>query len=595
MVSTRAEQAGDGFTRVLRDAGVNAMAMPTISIGPPQNPRPLAEALARLASTRWIVFTSAEAVAATCGHAAWADAWRSLPERPRIAAVGPATAARVRAFGLPCDLVPERSSGRGLAAALATCDGSLAGAHVLWPRSDIAGRELPEALTAAGAVVIEPEAYRTSTVQPNALGTFTAMLEAGSVEAVAFFSPSAVTGLARALDQNSGGALARLAGRTEVASIGPSTSAALEALGAPVTIEAETRTGLGARDRHPAEAREARGRGVSFPVHRPRRLRRSDALRGLVRETRLSPQQLIAPLFVCEGEGVRREIGSMPGCFHLSVDALVEECRTLAGLGVAGVILFGIPDAKHPDGRAASDPAGPVARGLAAVRAAVPALSLWADVCLCEYTDHGHCGPIATAADGLVEVDNDATLPLLAAAGVVYANAGADVVAPSDMMDGRVGVIRSALDAAGRTDVVIVSYAAKYASGFYGPFREAAGSAPSFGDRRGYQMDPGNALEALREVGGRSRRGRRHRDGEAGTRIPRHRLARERAFRRAGGRVQRIGRVCDGEGRWRAGLARRAARHAGVAALHPARGRRHHPDLLRERGCAVARVDTTAR
>jgi porphobilinogen synthase len=239
---------------------------------------------------------------------------------------------------------------------------------------------------------------------------------------------------------------------------------------------------------------------VSFPVHRPRRLRRSDALRGLVRETRLSPQQLIAPLFVCEGERVRREIGSMPGCFHLSVDALVEECRTLAGLGVAGVILFGIPDAKHPDGHAASDPAGPVARGLAAVRAAVPALSLWADVCLCEYTDHGHCGPIATAADGLVEVDNDATLPLLSAAARVYAEAGADVVAPSDMMDGRVGAIRSALDSAGRTDVVIVSYAAKYASGFYGPFREAAGSAPSFGDRRGYQMDPGNALEALREV-----------------------------------------------------------------------------------------------
>ena len=239
---------------------------------------------------------------------------------------------------------------------------------------------------------------------------------------------------------------------------------------------------------------------MSYPVHRPRRLRRSDALRGLVRETRLSPQQLIAPLFVCEGEGVRREIGSMPGCFHLSVDALVDECRTLAGLGVAGVILFGIPEAKHPDGHAASDPAGPVARGLAAVRAAAPTLSLWADVCLCEYTDHGHCGPVATAADGLVEVDNDATLPLLSAAARVYAEAGADVVAPSDMMDGRVGAIRSALDSAGRTDVVIVSYAAKYASGFYGPFREAAGSAPSFGDRRGYQMDPGNALEALREV-----------------------------------------------------------------------------------------------
>jgi porphobilinogen synthase len=239
---------------------------------------------------------------------------------------------------------------------------------------------------------------------------------------------------------------------------------------------------------------------MSYPIHRPRRLRRSDVMRRLVRETRLSPEQLIAPLFVTEGEGVRREIPAMPGCRQMSVDALVDECRALASLGVSGVILFGIPDEKHPDGRGAADPAGPVPRGLAAVRAAVPGLSLWADVCLCEYTDHGHCGPIGTAPDGLTEVDNDATLPLLASAALAYAEAGADVVAPSDMMDGRVGAIRHALDRAGRTDVVIVSYAAKYASGFYGPFREAAGSAPSFGDRRGYQMDPANALEALREV-----------------------------------------------------------------------------------------------
>ena len=239
---------------------------------------------------------------------------------------------------------------------------------------------------------------------------------------------------------------------------------------------------------------------MSYPVHRPRRLRRTETVRRLVRETRLSPEQLIAPLFVCEGEGVRREIPAMPGCFQMTVDALVDECRELAGLGVAGVILFGIPDEKHPDGHAAADPAGPVPRGLSAVRSAVPQLSLWADVCLCEYTDHGHCGPIRTAPDGLVEVDNDAALPVLACAALAYARAGADVVAPSDMMDGRVAAIRAALDKAGRTDVVIVSYAAKYASGFYGPFREAAGSAPSFGDRRGYQMDPANALEALREV-----------------------------------------------------------------------------------------------
>jgi uroporphyrinogen-III synthase len=243
VVATRAEQAGDGFARVLREAGVNAVAMPTISIAPPLESGPLAEALGQLASTRWIVFTSAEAVGATCAHAGWADAWRHAPERPRIAAVGPATAARVRAFGLPCDLVPERSSGGGLAAALAACDGSLAGAHVLWPRSDIAGRDLPDALAAAGAVVTEPEAYRTCPVQPEGLGTFMTMLEEGGVEAVAFFSPSAAAGLARAVDPGSRRGLARLAGRTEVASIGPSTSAALEALGAPVTIEAHSRTG----------------------------------------------------------------------------------------------------------------------------------------------------------------------------------------------------------------------------------------------------------------------------------------------------------------------------------------------------------------
>ena len=239
---------------------------------------------------------------------------------------------------------------------------------------------------------------------------------------------------------------------------------------------------------------------MSFPTHRPRRLRRSETIRRLVRETRLSPENFIEPLFVCTGEGVRRPIAAMPGCFQLSVDELVKECHDLEGLGISGVILFGLPDAKDPDGAAAADPQGPVAKALTALRHAYPSLSLWADVCLCEYTSHGHCGPLSPGPDGRLDVDNDAALPRLANAAVAYAMAGADVVAPSDMMDGRVGAIRHALDEAGRTDVVIVSYAAKYASGFYGPFREAAGSAPAFGDRRGYQMDPANGREALREV-----------------------------------------------------------------------------------------------
>jgi porphobilinogen synthase len=239
---------------------------------------------------------------------------------------------------------------------------------------------------------------------------------------------------------------------------------------------------------------------VSFPANRPRRLRRSATLRRQVRETRLSPDNLVAPLFVVPGEGVRREIGAMPGCFQMSVDVLVEECRELARVGVPAVILFGLPAAKDPEGSGAHAADGPVPAGLRALRRDLPQLVLWADVCLCEYTDHGHCGPLRKGPDGETEVDNDRTLPILARAALAYAEAGAHVVAPSDMMDGRVGAIRKALDEAGRSDVVICSYAAKYASAFYGPFREAADSAPTFGDRRGYQMDPANAREALREV-----------------------------------------------------------------------------------------------
>jgi porphobilinogen synthase len=239
---------------------------------------------------------------------------------------------------------------------------------------------------------------------------------------------------------------------------------------------------------------------MSFPIHRPRRLRRTPAMRGLVRETDVTPDRLIAPLFVCAGEGIRREIPSMPGHCRLSADEIVRECRDLHALGVTAVILFGIPDTKDPRGTGAADPDGPVPRALKAIGAEIGTLSIWADVCLCEYTDHGHCGPVTTGRRGDSEIDNDAALPLLSAAAVAYARAGADVVAPSDMMDGRVGAIRTALDADGHKNVAIVSYAAKYASVFYGPFRDAADSAPAFGDRRSYQMDPPNAREALREV-----------------------------------------------------------------------------------------------
>ncbi len=234
---------------------------------------------------------------------------------------------------------------------------------------------------------------------------------------------------------------------------------------------------------------------MTFPATRMRRLRASESLRAMVRETTLSPSVLVAPLFVCHGERVTRPIASMPGHAQISVDVAVDKAKKLASLGVGGLILFGIPASKDPEGREAYDPQGIVPRAFRAIKEAELDILLWADVCLCEYTDHGHCGVVK---DGVV--DNDRTLPLLARASVVYAEAGADIIAPSDMMDGRVGAIRKSLDQSGHREVPIVAYSAKYASGFYGPFREAAESAPKFGDRRAYQMDPANSDEALREV-----------------------------------------------------------------------------------------------
>jgi porphobilinogen synthase len=232
-----------------------------------------------------------------------------------------------------------------------------------------------------------------------------------------------------------------------------------------------------------------------YPTYRMRRLRRSATLRRMVRETRLSADNLILPLFVTTGEGVRREVRSMPGVFQTSVDELLREARAAWDLGVPGVLLFGIPATKDDTGSSGYADDGVIQSAVRALKRDLPELLVITDVCLCEYTSHGHCGVLH---DG--SVDNDASIQLLARQAVSHARAGADIVAPSDMMDGRVGAIRQALDNAGFHDVAILSYAAKYASAFYGPFREAAESAPQFGDRRGYQMDAANGAEALREV-----------------------------------------------------------------------------------------------
>lgn len=237
---------------------------------------------------------------------------------------------------------------------------------------------------------------------------------------------------------------------------------------------------------------------MAFPTQRPRRLRKNEVWRRMVRETALSVDDLIVPLFVVPGEGVRNPVKSMPGVFQLSVDEIVKEAAEIHELGIPAIILFGVPhdEDKDPQGSEGFNPEGLVPQAIRAIKKTVPGLLVWADVCMCEYTSHGHCGILTQAG----EVENDATLDLLAQAALVYTQAGADAVAPSDMMDGRVWAIRETLDEAGFIDTPIVSYAAKYASAFYGPFRDAAQSAPAFGDRKGYQMDPANAEEALREV-----------------------------------------------------------------------------------------------
>jgi porphobilinogen synthase len=240
---------------------------------------------------------------------------------------------------------------------------------------------------------------------------------------------------------------------------------------------------------------------MSFPETRMRRLRRTESLRSLVRETAVTPGDLIYPLFLCPGEGVRREISSMPGVFNLSVDEAVREAEEAAQLGLGGLLLFGLPEAKDEQATGAWADDGIVQRGLRALKASPTSkkLVLIGDVCLCEYTSHGHCGIVVKTGDEYT-VDNDSSLDLLSRTAVSQAQAGADIVAPSDMMDGRVAAIRHALDKAGCQQTPILSYAAKFASAFYGPFREAADSTPHFGDRRGYQMDGANLREALREI-----------------------------------------------------------------------------------------------
>ena len=401
-------------------------------------------------------------------------------------AVGAESAAPIQDRHLDVAYVAEEPSASSLARRIVEARGSHDIRRVAFLRGDRSLPDLPAALDRAGIEVESFEIYRTTFQSPD-VDVMRSSIAANDPVVVLYFSPSGIEALGAAPPRGTRGAPLR-AHAVPIGDIHES------ARSRPTWVRLDRRprrrpvrpSGLTIGQEDPS---------VSYPTTRLRRLRATPALRAMRRETTLAASNLVAPLFVCHGSKVRRPVSSMPGHFQLSVDELVREGEAIAKDGIGGVILFGIPSSKDAEGREAYDEKGIVPTALRALKKAVPDLILWADVCLCEYTSHGHCGVLNGD-----RVDNDKTLPLLARAATAYAAAGADLIAPSDMMDGRVGTIRRALDSGGFPDTPIVSYAAKYASAFYGPFREAAESTPQFGDRRGYQMDPANAAEALREV-----------------------------------------------------------------------------------------------
>ena len=458
---TRPAGVRDPLVAELESRGYRVSAVPTVRT------RELPIAWPDLAVYDWVVLTSAAGV----------DALPGTPEGPRWAAVGDATAKALRARGARVDFVPEESNGASLADALPDPDG----ARVLLVRASRADPDLPAGLRKRGAQVEEIAAYETVEGPSESAAELHHAMEQPDVAAVIFASGSAVRGFAR------------LGGSTDLPAItiGPRTSAVAREAGFKVVAEA---AGPSVQELAAAVTRAIPNVHEPGP-YRPRRLRTNAAVRALVRETRLDPAQLIAPLFVIKGHERRQEIPGLKGHNRLSPDEALREARRFVGLGIGGVLLFGIPDSKDEQGSGADDPDGPVPETLRILRREGLPLVLAADVCLCEYTSHGHCGVL----DGEM-IDNDASLPRLAAAAIAYAAAGADIVGPSAMMDGQVAALRSGLDDAGFPDTAIMAYASKHASSFYGPFREAAGSTPSFGDRKSYQMDPANAHEAMREM-----------------------------------------------------------------------------------------------
>ncbi len=513
---TRPGTSATSFESDLVAAGASPVSAPTIRITPPADTAPIDRAIDEIGfgAYDWVVFTSGNAVDGVLRRIDSTGRSPVIFKATRVAAVGSATERRLANAGVAVDLVPARFDGEAVRDAL--IEAGVSGKRILLPRGNLAREVLAEGLRGAGAAVDLVEVYRTEPVT-SIDPAIVAAIETGEFDVATFASSSCVRALASLLPNGLSSLLV-----SAVACLGPVTAETARDYGLRVDIVAEDATMAGLvqalidkRDRIDAVRGQrsqpligAHGRTDSMTAnghreptnHHPsfrrmRRLRRSEGVRRLVRETVLAPADFIYPLFVTFGVGVRRPIESMPGQFQLSVDQLPAELDELSDLGIGAVLLFGIPAEKDPEATGGYDPQGPVQEGVRVIKRHSPSIVVITDVCGCEYTDHGHCGIVVGD-----EVDNDRTLTLLARIALSHAEAGADVVAPSDMMDGRVAVIRAALDRAGFTNLPIMSYAAKYASGFYGPFREAAASMPAFGDRRSHQMDPGNAREAMAEI-----------------------------------------------------------------------------------------------
>ena len=509
---TRAPEQAERFSRALAELGAEPLDCPVTRIAPPpaEEAARLDAALGRLGQFAWLLLASANAV--DCFAAALAA--RRMDGRAlagvRIACVGPATAAALAAHGLLADLVPPHGDAAGVARAIidTATAAALAGARVLVPRAEKGRDEAIDLLRAAGAEVEAIAVYRLAPVAADepAVASALARLRAGEIRAAAFFAPSQVRALCDLLGPDASEVLGAV---PILAAIGATTAAALAARGLTAHVvpsapdaelfAAEIAAAAGLRFQRTSARpghRLTGDRPMQFPDYRPRRMRRTERLRTMVRETRLAASDFIYPLFVVPGSGVAREIPSMPGQYNYSVDQALDAARAAYDLGVSGVILFGVPERKDAVGSEAWNDKGVVQQTIRGLKKSVPELVVAADGCFCEYTDHGHCGVLIEG-----QLDNDSSLENLARTALSYARAGVDLVAPSGMLDGFVGACRESLDEEGFSQVAIMAYSAKYASAFYGPFRDAADSAPQEGDRRGYQMDPANAREAVREVG----------------------------------------------------------------------------------------------